>query len=140
MIFILILIILFFNYYEYNITKYIIIIMLFYYINPSAFEKIWNYIMEIIKDTTSSYSKKILKYKPEYKNTYIKTEYEIEEENNKEKINYNKAIDNSEDVNDYSRNFYYTFSGNRNFDDFFTKNKNMDATSNGMSNDYGIYN
>ena len=114
--------------------------MLFYYVNPSAFEKILNYIIETIKDISSSYSKKILKYKPEYNNTYMKTEYEIEEENNKEKVNYNKSIDNSEVVNDYSRNFHYIFSGNRNFDDFFTKNRNVEATSNGSSNDYGIYN
>jgi len=131
MIFILILIILFFNYYEYNITKYIIIVALFYYVNPIAFEKIWNYIIETITDISSSYSKKILEYKPEHK---------IEEKNNKERINMNRTIDNSMEVNDYSRNFYYTFSGNRNFDDFFTKNKNIDATSNGTSNDYGIYN
>ena len=124
-IFLIILVtLLLYKFFDVNIIKYLIIVYVFYYFNPEIVNKIILMIQDFFTDKMSDYSTIVLNQTTKF--------YEKEPTYTMKNISGNKtlAIDNSTELNDFSRNFASVDSGNRNLEAISTSNKQFDADIN----------
>ncbi len=110
-----------YKFFDVNIIKYLVIVYIFYYFNPDIVNKIIKMIQDFFTDKMSYYSTIILN----------QTNPNEEQRHIMKNISGNKtlAIDNSTELNDFSRNLASSNSGNRNLEATSTSNKQFDANT-----------